>query len=68
MLNADAWITTGGLDKGVDQLIGNEVKQKLANEEAIPKAVLGISHWGELKDKKALLNVTYSAVHSLLIV
>jgi len=52
----NAWIITGGLNKGVDQLIGNEVKQRLAKSETIPQVVLGISNWGCLEEKRSLLN------------
>lgn len=51
---------TGGLNKGVDQLIGDEVKKRLANKEKIPLAVLGIGSWGCLKEKKNLLSVKYT--------
>lgn len=60
MLKPDAWIITGGVNKGVDQVTGNEVKQRLANKDKIPQAVLGISNWGFLEEKKILLNVKYS--------
>lgn len=57
LLKPGAWIITGGLNRGVDRLIGNEVMQKPANKD---KTVLGISNWGCLEDRELLLNVMYS--------
>ena len=51
---------TGGLNKGVDHLIGNEVKNRLVNGERLPRAVLGICNWGWLEMQKVLRNVRYS--------
>lgn len=57
LLKLGACIITGGLNKGVDQLIGNEVKRKRASEDNNLRAVLGICNWGCLEDKKSLLTV-----------
>lgn len=65
-MNADAWIITGGLNKGVDQLIGNEVKERLENLEKIPRLVLGINNWECIAKKKNLLSVKYSFLSRLL--
>lgn len=67
LFKPDAWIITGGLNRGVDQLIGDEVKQRLENRDKIPLAVLGINHWGRLAEKEKLLNVKYSILLTALI-
>lgn len=56
----EAWLITGGLNKGVDQLIGNEVKERLANWNKIPKVVLGITNRECIAKKKDIPNVKYS--------
>lgn len=56
----DAWIITGGLNKGIDDFIGSEVAQKLTSLDKIPRAILGISNWDCLAKKKDdLLKVKY---------
>ena len=63
-IKPEVWIITGGLDKGVDQLIGEEVKAKLKTEDKNLQAVLGICSWGCLGDKKSFLNVIYLSYFS----
>lgn len=61
MFKSDAWLITGGLNKRVDRFIGNEVEKIQANKDKILHAVLGISNWGCLAEKKNLLSVKYSS-------
>lgn len=56
-MSSEAWLITGGLNKGVDQLIGNEVKDRLAKWSKIPKVVLGITNRECIARRKSLLNV-----------
>ena len=67
MLKLDAWIITGGLNQGVDRLIGEKKLDTPRISGKNPPVVLGICHWGSLEETNNLLTAQVKYMYLILL-